>query len=299
MRKLFILLALLLSFIPIQAQAVTYDGGISSVGTLVLDNKDTVWARVTDGKYGTLTYNSEGATFNFSFTGVGLEVSTAYSLIYYANPYPGNNPGALIGVGTSGTDGGLVITGTPNLNMNLPTPPDANMLIDHSVAPDNYAHKYGAKIWLVPSDCYSGTSVTVWSPTRFLFETDVITYTDTDLEGGSGVPLSTTVTEPTATIGLSITPSTVGYGSVAMGVCSAWNPITLTNTGNVPIKVTASTSTGFYTDCLYIAETKANGWVSPIIPVGTSYTIQTKVCPTSTYSGTLTGTLSFMASFAP
>ena len=295
-RFLALLLVVVTCLLPSSVSAVTYDS------TLVLDNKDTTtWARISDGCLGTLSYNASGPTFSFSFTATGLEATTAYSLIYFANPYPGNNPGALLGTGTSAADGSLSIIASPNLNKSLPTPPDANMLIDHSLPPDNYAHAHGAKIWLVPSSCYSGPSVTVWSPSRFLFETDMVTYLDTDLGGGTGVPLTTTVTEPAATIGLSVSPPSITFGSVAIGSCSANNPITLTNTGNVPIKVTAVTSSGFYTDCLKINEVTANGWLSTAIPVGGNLIVQAKVCPTMAYSGTITSTtgVNFLASFAP
>jgi hypothetical protein len=293
MKKFLVLVVLLCSLIPAQVSAVAYDS------TLVLDNKDTTtWARISDGRLGTLNYNASGATFSYLFTATGLEATTAYSLIYYANPYPGNNPGALIGTGTSAADGSLTITGTPNLNKSLPTPPDANMLINHSLPPDNYLHPYGAKVWLVPTDCYVGGLISTYSPARFLFETDMMNYTDTDL-GGTGLPLTVTVTEPVATIGLSVSPPSVAFGSVAMGSCSADVPVTLTNTGNVPIKVTATTTAGFYTDCLKVNTLTANGWISTVIPVGGNQVIQVKVCPTVMYSGTMTGSVSFMASFAP
>jgi len=296
--KQLIILALLLVtlVIPASVSAVTYDS------STVLDNKDAAWARVSDDRLGTLQYNKSGATFSYSFTATGLEEGIAYSLIYYANPYPGNFPGKLIGTGTAGSDGALTITGTPNLNMSLPTPPDSNMLVDHSVAPDFYAHAYGAKIWLVPSACYDGSKITVWSPTRFLFETDLINYTDTDLEGETTVTTTTTITEPTSTIGLTVSPVSVAFGSVVIGSCSAEMPITLTNTGNVSIKVTANPSTGFYATCMQLkpnggAYTSAAGWVSPVIPAGASLVVDAKVCPTIAFSGTVTGTLGFNASF--
>lgn len=274
----------------------------SYTNTLTLDNKNsTTWARITDTPadfIATLQYNVSGATFDFSLTGTVPEANTAYSLIYYANPWPGSNPGKLIGAGISLPDGSLTISGTPDLGMNLPTPPDSNMLVDHCVLPDMYAHCYGAKIWLVPSDCYTEPAVTTWSPARFLFETDLINYTDTDL-AGTGVPLTTTITEPAATIGLTVSPPSLSFGSVSVGSCSDNSSITLTNAGNVPIKVTASTSAGFYTDCLKIENVTANGWISTKILVGGHLDINVKVCPTIAYNGTITGSVSFVASFAP
>jgi hypothetical protein len=255
---------------------------------------------IADGRSATLSYNSSGATFDFTLTAIGLELSTAYSLIYYANPWPGNNPGKLIGTGVSDGSGGLTITGTPDLGMSLPTIPDSNMVVNHCVPPDNYATCYGAKIWLVPSACYSEPAITTWAPERFLFETDLIVYTDTNLAGGEGVSLTTTITEPAATIGLTVSPPSLSFGSVNVGTCSTPDlVVTLTNTGTVPIKVTASTSAGFYTDCLKLNNLTANGWVSATIPVGSFITVNAKVCPTIAYNGTITGSVSFLASFSP
>jgi hypothetical protein len=175
------------------------------------------------------------------------------------------------------------------------------MLIDHSIAPDFYAHAYGAKLWLVPSACYNATTkaISVWSPTRFLFETDVITYTDTNAGGGSSVPATTVVTEPVSTIGMTVSPNPFNFGSVAINSCSTAIPVTLTNTGNVPIKVTITTSTGYYASCLKVNDLTGNGWISPTIPAGEALIVQMKSCPTASYSGTATGTIYFMASFAP
>ncbi len=88
MRKyLGIFVALALVFVGLAfvqpSQAVTYED------SLLLENKDPgTWAVIADGRSGTLNYNVSGATFDFSFTATGLEASTAYSLIYYANPWP-------------------------------------------------------------------------------------------------------------------------------------------------------------------------------------------------------------------
>lgn len=296
-RFLIVFLASLLVLLPAAAFAVTYDSSLS------LDNKDTTtWARIADGRSATLSYGSSGPTFSFSLSAVGLEASTPYSLIYYANPYPGNNPGALLGSGTSAADGSLTITASPNLNINLPTPPDSNMVVDHSGPPDNYLHAFGAKVWLVPSLCYDLTlkKIITWSPTRFLFETDLITYTDTDITTtGVSIITTATVTEPAATIGFTVSPPTVAFGSVNVGSCSTDYSITLTNTGNVPIKLTAIPSSGFFSDCLYLATVKANVWTSTTLAPAASLIVPAKLCPTIAYSGSQTGGLDFRASFAP
>jgi hypothetical protein len=294
-------MAMLIPANVLPAQAVAYDGT-----TLLEDKNPDTWAIIVGGKTGTLSYVTSGATFDFSFVASGMEAGVPYSLIYYANPYPGNFPGALIGTGTATAGGALTITGSPNLGIDLPTAPDSNMLVAHNVPPDNYVHPYGAKIWCVPSVCYNATSKSIitWSPTRFLLETDLITYTDTDKTGGTPITTTTTITEPVSTIGMTVSPTALAFGSVAIGADSAEVAITLNNTGNVPIKATATTSAGFYTDCMLFKPnggvySSASGWVSPTIASGASLIVYAKVHPTITYSGTVTGTLNFVASFAP
>lgn len=135
-----------------------------------LENKDLSWNVINDGTYGLFYYDNSDSTFKYTFSGYGLQNTTNYSLIYYADGWPGNHPGALIGAGLSDGTGNLLLTGNPDLGMNLPTMPDAN-------------YPNGAKIWLVPSSMYDETTnaVTSWSPASFLWETDWVHYTDTDL----------------------------------------------------------------------------------------------------------------------
>jgi len=159
---------------------------------LELENKDSEWQIIPDDRYGELYYSTEGDVFCYEFRGYGLEATTGYSLIYYADFDPrftvwgGNNPGALIGTGTADGSGNLVMSGSKELNMNLPCSPDWNIApvpdyCDYHNGFDDYDHCSGAKIWLVPSNCYDAglKKVTTWSPSGFLFETDLITYTYT------------------------------------------------------------------------------------------------------------------------
>ena len=155
---------------------------------LTLENKDSDWSIMEDGTWGELSYKPSGSEFVFRFYAEGLEAYTEYSLIYYADfedrftYWGGNNPGALIATMTTDGSGNVCIPGSEELNMDLPDPSDANSYFHYySGAPDFYAHDQGAKIWLVPSELYddSAKKVTSWQPTRFLFETDLITYTYT------------------------------------------------------------------------------------------------------------------------
>lgn len=137
---------------------------------VILENKDGNWNVIQDGRYGELTYNESGPTFNYTFNGYGLNANTSYSLIYYADGWPGNNPGAFLGKGTTDGSGNVSFSNNINLNMNLPSLPDAN-----------YAN--GAKIWLVPSIGYteSTKSIIGWNAAQYLFETSRLHYQDTDL----------------------------------------------------------------------------------------------------------------------
>lgn len=127
-----------------------------------------------DEIYADLTWTGDGPTFDYTLNAQGLATSTAYSLIYYADGWPGNNPGAFIGTHTTDGTGAIVgAGGNPNLGVDLPTLPDGNFAV-------------GAKIWLVLSSDYnSGSSstgpMTAWNPTQYLFEGNVyIQYNDTD-----------------------------------------------------------------------------------------------------------------------
>jgi len=137
---------------------------------LVLENKDPNYNRLTnDGIYGELIWAGDKETFDFTFEGYGLTNGTEYSLLYYADGWPGNNPGYWFGNATA-VGGRVTISGNPDLGMDLPAPGDAN-------------GPTGAKIWLIPSSAYdTGTkSVTVWPfATDWLFESNLITYNDTN-----------------------------------------------------------------------------------------------------------------------
>ena len=114
-----------------------------------------------------MTYNQSGPTFDYVFNGHGLQPNEKYSLIYYADPWPGNHPGALIANGTSNAGGNINLNGSKSLGINIPTAPDTNTT--------------GGKIWLVLSSDYNPATnaMTGWNPTSYLFENDLITYTET------------------------------------------------------------------------------------------------------------------------
>jgi len=156
-----IFLALALLLMP--AVALAYDS------KLVLENKDSNWNEITgDGIKGVVEYDSTGEDFSYGLFAKGLTPDTDYSLIYYADPWPGDNPGALIAESTTNSKGKIPRwdEGAVDLGMNLPDVNDANY-------PD------GAKLWLVPSADYDSNtnSLTAWNPENYLFERKLITYT--------------------------------------------------------------------------------------------------------------------------
>jgi hypothetical protein len=129
------------------------------------------WDKVFAGTYGELKYNTKGPTFDYTFKAYKLTATTQYSLIYYADPWPGNHPGALIATFTTDGSGNIVSTsGSVELNMDLPAPGDAN-------------YPGGAKIWLVPSSDYEAAtkSMIAWNPDSYLFEFSLIKYDDIDV----------------------------------------------------------------------------------------------------------------------
>ncbi len=158
--------------------------------TLVLENKDADWNVIGDGVQAVVVFNNGGPTFDYSLNAQGLQPETEYSLIYYAdyadrlNEWGGDNPGALIGTGSSDVSGNLNLEESVDLGLDLPSAPDANIDVHDYCESDGYTNCHGAKLWLVPSSDYDAElkKVINWNPNNFLFETDMITY-DFDAEG--------------------------------------------------------------------------------------------------------------------
>lgn len=142
----------------------------SSMRLLRLENKNDAgeWLIKEDDTYGILTFDCSSPTFDYTFEGYGL-ADVEYDLIYYADGWPGDNPGFLIGSGTA-SGGRLSLSGNVDIGFDLPHSSDGNY-------PD------GAKIWLVTAADYdeSTTKMTAWNPADYLFETRLITYDDTDV----------------------------------------------------------------------------------------------------------------------
>jgi len=154
-----------------------------------LENKDPAdWSIIDDGMEADITFGLVGETFDYTIEATGLQIDTEYVLIYYADQqdrfvdWGGDNPGAILGTFTADSNGEISYSYSLDIGMNLPHVSDWNNAppADYTVDPDNYLHKTGAKIWLVPSADYdTGTkSLTAWNPTTYLFETELIRYFD-------------------------------------------------------------------------------------------------------------------------
>ncbi len=138
---------------------------------LGLENKDIdgSWDPfLDDDTFGTLTFISSHPTFDYTLDVSGLVANTNYSIIYYADPWPGNNPGALIGTLLTDGSGDANVSGDVELGMDLPALADAN-------------YPGGAKIWVIKSTEYTPNSVNTWPVgAESLFENNLIIYDDTD-----------------------------------------------------------------------------------------------------------------------
>ena len=163
--------------------------------TLVLSYKTTTWA--LDTNFGTVVidYIPMGNDFVYRLTSNGVTLED-YALIYYADKpdrfveWGGDNPGLVINDNINIVDGDTFDV-CVDLGMNLPHMNDANYdttETNYSEAPDFYENSCGAKLQLIPiSDLTSFEDtvvlpMTTWNHVgRYLLETDLIHYTNTDL----------------------------------------------------------------------------------------------------------------------
>ena len=176
------------------------DGIVTEIyGVLELTNKDPsdwTWTP-TGGMKATMYYTILGNSFKYDLEAIGLEPSTGYILIYYADEPDrfvewGGNPALNLGVATSNDAGYLKLSDSLGIIPGgLPYSDDWNTgkyenttggYADYCTS-DGYQHCTGAKIWLIPSsDWTSGGGrngkLNTWNPTNYLFETDLIVYSN-------------------------------------------------------------------------------------------------------------------------
>jgi hypothetical protein len=127
----------------------TYTGDVRK---MKLIERDANMVAVPGGKNAQLTLVRNGGAYEL--IGTAPVASTAYSLIYYPDPWPGTGL-KVIGSGTSDVSGNVAISGTFAFNT-IPIGGDTN--------------NPNAKIWLILSADTDGTQMTGWNPTSYLFE---------------------------------------------------------------------------------------------------------------------------------
>lgn len=309
MKKVFAIISvfvLTLAMVLVPAVASASDGSVTLSGMsyekgLNLDNKADFtpdgWDLTPEDVYGaTLGYNSSGTTFDW-----GLEATVPtdgdYALIYYADAsgdrfgeWGGDNPGAVIAI-LAATGGAISTSGSTELNMDLPCPPDANQFEhDYSGAPDFYDNAHGAKIWLIPTSALTSGNVlpvVAWPPTDgWLFETDLITYDDDDVESNI--------------IAITVLPDSVNFGIIVPGEIADGGDVTVQNTGTVPAVVGASVTGTSVFNYLELNELPIASYDETLSVSGEDI-VPVRLNVPSGYApiGAETGTLTFTASATP
>lgn len=138
-------------------------------GVAILENKsnDGLWQVLGGDSYtGTFTYGVKDSMLTYTFTGVAPLASTPYSLIVYHESWstPAGSgwprPVTVLGTATSDGSGNVSIASTSvELNGNL----------------------LNAKVWLVKSSDLTGSTMSGWNHSAYLFDTGLIDYYDSDL----------------------------------------------------------------------------------------------------------------------
>lgn len=295
-RKILSIIALVVLLIStivpatVMANDVTVLAGVYT-NTLNLENKDSSWQVKADAIGGVLGYNASGSEFVYGVHAEGLP-DVQYALIYYAdtedrfNEWGGNHPGAVIGFGTP-VGGVLDMSGSAELDMDLPCPPDANAYFYDYHASDGYDHATGAKIWLIPASLLTdGTSlpITSWLPDdTWLFETDLITYDDTDVVSD--------------VVAITVAPSSINFGSILTpGQTGNGGNVTVTNSGTVPCNVTAAAPSSGVFQYIQLNGAPVSSYAVSGLTVGASdvatatLPVPAGYTPTGQESGTITFT---------
>jgi hypothetical protein len=151
-----------------------------------ITGQDTDWKSGWDvdegGAWACVQYSPVGSTFDFS-----IETSLSsgnYSLVYYADSSDGSGesdfPVKVIHGWTSTDDIDGEYSGD-DIDTSLPVYDDWNRAENDYYESDGYAHPHGAKLWLVPTAAIGEDGSLAWGDMAdFLFETDLITYVDTE-----------------------------------------------------------------------------------------------------------------------
>ena len=173
MKKIIPLVVTCAVLISLVAGSTVMAAGKPNAKLYLYEKDPTTWQIVENSAWGKLRYNLAGDEFKYRFNGHGLESKTDYSLIYYPEPQTTWPWGVtIIDSGVTNKGGNIKLAGSIDLNMDLDGPADP------------YNPDGGAKIWLVLTEditYINGVShISGWNPTEYLFENNLIKYTDTD-----------------------------------------------------------------------------------------------------------------------
>jgi len=117
--------------------------------------------------------------------------------------------------------------------------------------------------------------------------------------GSSSVSMTAAYIPATPKIGISVSPTSISFGSVTPGTPSAAKTVTVTNTGNVAETVSASIENesiaGVYTNGLKINAAAVSAWTNSLAIAGNVAPELILTVPTGTAPGTYTATLIFWA----
>lgn len=177
-------------------------------------NNPPDWNTWSFSKWGQLDYYTPWPTFDYAFDGHGLTPSTAYTLLYYPDPYPANGL-ICLGNGVTDSGGNIEIHKQPGDNIGpLPISTDQNA----NLATTIYPGTTGARILLALSsdvDC-NGHKMIAWQPTLYLFELWLIQYATTS----PADTVTQTVTQTSTTTTTTATESNVGlsYGFIVVAL---------------------------------------------------------------------------------
>jgi len=155
--------------------------------TISLRHKTVVWGSapwviIEDGVFADVTFDTCGTDFDYTINYEGLDANMDYSLIYYADVDPRwEGTGIVTILGTFTTDTGDGTTSGTSTISTMPTTDDYN---SYTRIEDDYEHRYGAKLWIIPSVATDGEKIINWYSQGgnhpFLWETDLALYIDCD-----------------------------------------------------------------------------------------------------------------------
>jgi len=159
--------------------------GVPETTTLDLCYKDTSNWACTGSKRAILTFDTVNPTFAYELDATALPANQ-YSLIYYPDKNAAKDWNAENIVVIDTFEGNSIVSGDVDLGINLPNTGDYNInpspnYCNNNNGFDAYDHCRGGKIWIVLTEDITGKKLNKWNPANWLFETDLITYSDCDL----------------------------------------------------------------------------------------------------------------------